>query len=137
MVGEALGGDQSRWRVDQPCEFGEQSVAGSDQLVVGQAPGVASVAQFQRVLQDHLHIASPRAARMVVLDFAAASEQVRQTALMARGVEAAMARGVEAAIHHPPVAHEHAVEIVSQDGCGAVEPRGREESRRRRSSRAW
>ena len=94
MVGEALCGDQSRWRVDQPCEFGEKSVAGSDQLVVGQAPGVASVSQFQRVLQDHLHIASPRAAGMVVLDFPAASEQVRQTALMARGVEAA--------IHHPP-----------------------------------
>ena len=127
MVGEALGGDQSRWRVDQPCEFGEESVAGSDELVVGQAPGVASVAQFQRILQDHLHIASPRAARMVVLDFPAASEQVRQTVLLARGVEAA--------IHHPPVPHEHAVEIVSQDGDGVVEPaagKNRVDGRRRR-----
>ena len=112
--GEAVGGVQRRRFVDQPTELGEQSAASGCQAVVAQKPGVAAVAQLESGLQDGLHPGGPRAARMIGSELPRSPDQVSQTRLVQRVGEAAIRR--------PPVAHEHAGEVGSQDRCRVVEP---------------
>ena len=114
MGGEAVGGVQRRRFVDQPTELGEQSAASGYQAVVAQKPGVAAVAQLESGLQDGLHPGGPRAARMIGSELPRSPDQVSQTRLVQRVGEAAIRR--------PPVAHEHAGEVGSQDRCRVVEP---------------
>ena len=78
--GEAVGIVEPRRRVDQPSEAGEQSAARGGQAVVGQASAVAAVAHVEGRLQDVLDVGGPRVVRMVLPEFPAPSEQVRQTA---------------------------------------------------------
>ena len=111
--GEALGVAQPRRVVDQPAEPGEQSAARGGQTVVADTAGVAPVAQREAGLQGVLHVASPRAAGMVVPQMLTSSPQVLQTRLM-------LAVG-EAPVHHPAVAHEHAVEVGPEEGLRVVE----------------
>ena len=114
MRGEALGVVEGRRRVDETTEAGQQSTAGRGQTVVGQRPVVATVSQGEPGLQHRFHLNGPGAVGMVVSKVLAAPEQVRQTRLVQRVVEAPIGR--------PPVADEHAVEVGPQDGAGVVEP---------------
>ena len=111
--GEALGVVQRRRVVDQPAEPGEQSAAGGGQTVVAQGAGVAPVAQREAGLQGVLHLAGPPAVGMILQQMLTTSPQVLQTRLV-------HPVGV-AAVHHPPVAHEHAVEVGPQDRLRVVE----------------
>ena len=95
MLGEALGVGQRRRRVDQPAEPGGESAAGRRQTVLADVAGVAAVPQGEAILQDRLHLAGPGTVRMILLQFLASAQQVRQTALVRRVLEAA--------IRHPPV----------------------------------
>ena len=117
MGGKALGVVQRRRVVDQPAEPGEQSAAGGSQTVVAQTAGVAPVAQRETGLQDIVHLAGPRTVGMNVLEMLTASAQVLQTSLV-------LAVGVTA-VDHPPVAHEHAVEVGPQDRLRVFESAAR------------
>ena len=114
MGGEAVGGVQRRSVVDQLTELGEQSAASGCQAVVAQTPGVAAVAQLENGLQDGLHPGGPRAARMIGSELPPSPHQVSRIGLVQRVGEAAIRR--------PPVTHEHAVVVGSQDRWGVVEP---------------
>ena len=116
MRGEALGVVEGRRRVDEATEAGEQATADRGQTVVGQLPLVATVAQGEPGLQHGFELKGPGAVGMVVSKVLAAPEQVRQTRLVQRVVEAPIGR--------PPVADEHAVEVSLQDGEGVVETAG-------------
>ena len=61
-----------------------------------------------------LHLPGPETVGMIFLQFLASSEQVIQTGLVQRGAVAA--------IRHPPVAHEHPVEVGPENRGGIVEP---------------
>ena len=86
---------------------------GGGQTVVAQVAGVAPVAQREAGLQGVLHLAGPPAVGMVLQQMLTTSPQVLQTGLV-------HPVGV-AAVHHPPVAHEHAVEVGPQDRLRVVE----------------
>ena len=108
---------QRRRVVDQPAEPGQQAAAGGGQTVLAQTAGVAPVAQREAGLQGVLHLAGPPAVGMILLQMLTTSPQVLQTGLV-------LAVGV-AAVHHPPVAHEHAVEVGPEDRLRVVESAAR------------
>ena len=112
--------------VDQPADLGEQSAAGGGQAVGAQAAGVAPVTQREAGLQGVLHLSGPPAAGMVLEQMLTPSEQVLQASLV-------LAVGITT-VDHPPVAHEHAVEVGSQDRLGRRRIRGPRRWRRRSSS---
>ena len=93
------------------------SRAGGSQTVVAQTAGVAPVAQRETGLQDVVHLAGPRIVGMNVLEMLTASAQVLQTSL----VQPRWCNGVD----HPPVAHEHAVEVGPQDRLRVFESAAR------------
>ena len=114
MPGKALGVVQ-RWRcVNEPTEPGHESAADRCQTVLAQLAVVAAVTHGKARLQDPLHLPGPETVGMIFLQFLASSEQVIQAGLVQRGSVAA--------IRHPPVAHEHPVEVGPQNGGGIVEP---------------
>ena len=118
--GEALGVVVRRRVVDQPAEPGEQSAAGGGQTVGAQTAGVAPVAQREAGLQGVPHLSGPPAVGMILEQMLTASKQVLQTSLV-------LAVDV-AAVDHPPVAHEHAVEVGSQDCLRVFESAARADS---------
>ena len=79
--------------------------------------GVAPVTQREAGLQGVLHLTDPPAVGMVLQQMLTPSKQVLQTRLV-------FAVGVTA-VDHPPVAHEHAVEVGPQDRLGVVESAAR------------
>ena len=80
-------------------------------------PSSATVAQGEPGLQHGFELKGPSAVGMVVSKVLAAPEQVRQTRLVQRVVEAPIGR--------PPVADEHGVEVGLQDGERVVETAAR------------
>ena len=96
---------------------GEQSAAGGGQTVFAQFAGVAPVTQREAGLQGVLHLTDPPAVGMILQQMLTPSKQVLQTRLV-------LAVGVTA-VDHPPVAHEHAVEVGPQDHLGVVESAAR------------
>ena len=90
---------------------------GGGQAVGAQAAGVAPVAQREAGLQGVLHLSGPPAVGMVLQQMLTTSPQVLQTSLV-------LAVDVTA-VDHPPVAHEHAVEVGSQDRLRVFESAAR------------